>query len=495
MNKEILLVVDAVANEKNIEKDVIFGAIERALEMVTARRYDDEVDVKVSIDRATGDYSTVRRWTVVADDTVSESPGKVITLTNAHALNSELSLGDVVEEPVESVAFGRIAAQLAKQVILREIRRAEKADLIANYRSKLNTMISGIVKKINRDNVVLDVADGVEAIMLRDGLLPKEALRPNDRIKGVLTAVREEGRGPMLVMSRTVPQMLKALFKIEVPEISEETITIKAVARDPGRRAKMAVKTNDGRIDPVGACIGIRGSRIQNVSNELGGEHIDVILWDDDPAQLVINAMAPAEIASIVVNETQKRMELAVAEDQLALAIGKNGQNVKLASELVGWQLDVVGLEEAKSREQIEVKNLGKIFVENLGVDEDLAAILVHEGFRTLEDIVYAPADDLLAIEGFDRDLVTALKARARDALLTLALKSSDEVGGAEPAQDLLELPGMTRRLAYLLAGRGIITKNDLADQAVDDISDIEGISVDEAANLIMEARDGWFKN
>ena len=494
MNKEILLVVDSVSNEKDIEKATIFNAIERALEAVTEKRYAEEVDIRVAIDRRTGDYETFRRWTVVSDENNLEFPGKQMVLSQAQAIDPELEIGDVVEEVVESVEFGRIAVQMAKQVIMREIRQAEREDVVKRYLGSINTLVMGVVRKIGRDYIILDMGNNVEAIIFRDGMLPKEAVRIGDRVRGILCEVREDGKGPMLVMSRTSPQMLAELFKLEVPEITEDIINIKAVSRDPGLRAKMAVKTNDGRIDPIGACIGIRGSRVQNVSNELGGERIDVILWDDDPAQLVVNALAPAEIASIVVDEDKKVMDIAVTEDQLALAIGRNGQNVKLASELTDWKLNVISVVEAEKKVKAEAENLTTVFTENLAVDEDLASTLVEEGFRNLEDVAYAPIDDLLAIEGLDTEIAEALRNRARDIILEQALSSKVDVSTVEPAQDLLELEGMTRHLAYVLASRGVVNREDLAEQSVDDLSDIEDLSSDEIAKLIMTARKPWFE-
>lgn len=494
MNKEVLLVVDSVSNEKEMEKEVIFRAIERALEVVTVKRYSEEVEIRVAIDRKTGDYETFRRWVVVSDQDEIEFPGKQIAFTAAQAVDSELEVGDYIEEGVESVEFGRIAAQLAKQVIMREIRQAERDDLTKRYLALTNTLVMGVVKKVSRDYIILDVGNGVEAIIHRDGMLPKENVRMHDRMRGILCGVREDGKGPMLVMSRTNSQILKELFRLEVPEIAEEIIVIKAVARDPGLRAKVAVKTNDGRIDPVGACIGIRGSRVQNVSNELGGERVDVILWDDDPAQLVVNAMSPAEIASIMVDEDKKSMDIAVREDQLALAIGRNGQNVRLASDLTGWRLNVVSVVEAEQKVKNEAESLGAVFTKSLGVDNDLADVLVQEGFRTLEDVAYAPVNDLLSIEGFDKEIAEALRNRARDIILEQALSSKDKVGVVEPAQDLLELEGITRHLAYVLASKGIVTREDLAEQAVDDLEGIEELTKEEAAKLIMTARKPWFE-
>jgi len=495
MNKEILLVVDSVSNEKGMEKEVIFKAIERALEAVTAKRYTEEVDVVVIIDRKTGDYETFRRWTVVEDDLVElEFPSKQIRLAKARDIDKDLDVGDVVEEPVESVAFGRIAAQQAKQIIMREIRNAEREEIARRYREQIGKMITGIIKKVSRDSLILDMGDGVESIIFRDGMLQRETLRAGDRLRGILCEVRDDHKGQMLVMSRTRPEMIVELFKIEVPEINEDIINIKAVARDPGSRAKVAVKTNDGRIDPIGACIGIRGSRVQNVSNELAGERIDVILWDDDPAQLVVNAMAPAEISSIVVDEEKKNMEIAVRDDQLALAIGRNGQNVKLASELSGWKINVVSLAEAEKSVKQEEANFADIFIKNLDVDADIANILVQEGFRTIEDVAYAPEEDLRDIEGFDSEIVQVLHGRAREVMLEQALSSKGSVGTVEPAKDLLEMEGMTRHLAYVLASKGIITREDLADQAVDDLSGIEELSKEKAAELIMTARKPWFE-
>ncbi|MCL5260657.1 MAG: transcription termination factor NusA [Gammaproteobacteria bacterium] len=495
MNKEILLVVDSISNEKGMEKEIIFKAIERALAAVAAKRYAEEVDIRVMINQKTGDYETFRRWTVI-DDAVEtvEFPGREMQLAKARKIDPELEVGDVIEEPIESVGFGRIAAQQAKQIIMREIRFAEREEIAKRYKQQLNLLLMGVVKKVSREGVILDMGSGVEALIHREEMLPRENARVGDRVRGVLYEVNDEYKAPMLLVSRTKPAMLVELFKLEVPEISEDVVTIKAVARDPGSRAKMAVKTNDGRIDPIGACVGIRGTRVQNVSNELGGERIDVILWDDDPAQLAVNAMAPAEIASIVVDEENKSMDIAVREDQLALAIGRNGQNVRLASELVGWKLNVSTTAEAEKKLKSETEKLSEVFTKSLDVDEELASILVQEGFRTLEDVAYAPVEDLVSIEGFDKEISEALRNRARDVLLEQALTSKSKVGSVEPALDLIELEGMSRHLAYVLASHGIITREDLAEQSVDDLSDIEELSKEEAAKLIMAARKHWFE-
>lgn len=498
MNKEILLIVDSISNEKNMEKELIFHAIEVALEAITAKRYDEEADIRVVINRKTGDYETFRRWTVVDDNTqIAEEAGKQIVLSKARTIDSELEIGDIVEEPVESIKFefGRIAAQQARQIIMREIRLAERAEMIKRYHEQLNTLMSGIVKKATRDFVLLDMGDGLEGIIPKEEMLSREMIHVGDRVRAILYEVKSDRKGTMLQLSRTRPQMLIELFKLEVPEISEEVIEIKAVARDPGSRSKMAVKTNDGRIDPIGACVGMRGSRVQAVSNELGGEKIDIVLWDADPAQFVVNSMAPAEIVSIVVEEANKSMDLVVREDQLAQAIGRGGQNVRLAGELTKWKLNVLTAEEEEKKSKKESASGVELFTQSLDVDSEVAEILVQEGFRTMEDIAYAPMTELANIEGFDEEIAEVLRNRARDVLLEQALTSKDTLSGsAEPAKDLLEMEGMTRHLAYVLASHGIITQEDLAEQSVDELTEIKEISEDKAAELIMTARKPWFE-
>lgn len=495
MSKEILLVADSIANEKGVDKDIIFRAIEKALEAVTAKRYPELVDIRVTIDRTSGDYETFRRWTVIDNEAEIEEPGKQIVISQALENDPDLEVGDVVEEKIESEKFGRIAAQQAKQVIVREIRHAERVETAKSYHDKIGSLLSGVVKKVARDYILLDMGGNVEAILTKESMIPHDEIRNGDRVRGILYALNEDEKGPLLSISRTHKAMLVELFKIEVPEIGEEVIEIKAAARDPGSRAKIAVKTNDGRIDPIGACIGIRGSRVQTVSNELGGERIDIVLWDDNPAQLVVNAMAPAEISSIVVDEAKKSMDIGVREDQLALAIGRNGQNVRLASELAGWKLNVLTEADIAKKSVDEGKKGVDLFTEFLDVDEDLAKVLVQEGFKTLEDVAYVPEKEMLAIEGFDKELVAEIRGRAHNALLKQALTSKIEVGAAEPAVDLLEMEGMTRHIAYVLAGRGIVTREDLADQAVDDLSDIEELDKKQVAKLIMTARKIWFDN
>lgn len=495
MSKDILLVVDSIANEKGLPKEVIFKAIELAIASITAKRYQpEEVDMRVAIDRDTGNYETFRQWTIVEDSEGLEFPGKVILLDEARKLDKDLEIGDIVEEPVESIDFGRIAAQQAKQVILREIRQAEREEIAKQYHKKLGNIVSGTVKRVARDNVILDMGDNTEAVILREDLIPHEAIRIGDHVRSLLMEVSDERKGPQLLISRTCPEMLIQLFKIEVPEISEDVIEIKAAARDPGSRAKIAVKTNDGRIDPIGACVGIRGSRVQAVSNELNGERVDIVLWDDDPAQLVVNAMAPAEISSIVVDETAHSMDIIVQEDQLAQAIGRNGQNVQLASKLTGWILNIITPTEAEQKDKDKTVDSTKVFTENLDVDKDLAEVLVQEGFTSLEDVAYAPVEDMLAIEGFDKEIVEELRNRARNVLLSQALLDKGKIGDVEPNKDLLELEGMTRHLAYVLASRGIVSREDLAEKSVDELAGIEDLTEEQAADLIMKARAHWFK-
>ncbi len=492
MNKEILLVVDAVSNEKGVDKDVIFEAIEIALAAATKKRYDEDSDIVVNIDRETGDYDTFRRWEVMDDDTLAEL-GTQFTLEEAHEKDTALTVGDVYQEQVENVGFGRIAAQTAKQVIVQKVREAERAQIADLYRSRVGELINGTVKKVTRDSVIVDLGSNAEGLLPRDQLVGREVFRMGDRVRALLLEVRTEVRGPQLYLSRSCPQMLIELFKIEVPEISEEVIEMKGAARDPGSRAKIAVTTNDGRIDPVGACVGMRGSRVQAVTNELGNERVDIVLWDDNPAQFVMNAMAPAEIESIVVDEDNESMDVAVAEDNLAMAIGRGGQNVRLACELTGWNINVMSVDDWESKQQQESGSYMSLFMEALDVDEDMADILVAEGFTSLEEVAYVPQEEMLAIDGFDEDIAEELRARAKDALLTQALASEEELDNSEPAEDLLNMDGMDKHLAFLLASKGICTMEDLAEQAVDDLLDVEGLDEERAGALIMKAREPWF--
>jgi N utilization substance protein A len=498
MNKEILLVVEAVSNEKGVDSNVIFEAIEAALEMATKKRAGEDIDVSVTIDRKTGDYKTVRHWLVIADDQDDEEGDGGITrftLTEARMRKADAALGDVIDEDVESVEFGRIAAQKAKQVIVQKVLEAERAQVANAFRDKLGHLVNGVVKKVTRDSIFLDLGNNAEAILPRAEMIPHEAMRTNDRIRAYLYEIRNDLKGPQMVVSRTRPEMLIELFRIEVPEIGEEVIEVKAAARDPGSRAKIAVKTNDKRIDPIGACVGMRGSRVQAVSGELGGERVDIILWDDNPAQLVINAMSPAEVASIIVDEDSHTMDIAVKEEQLSQAIGRSGQNVRLASELTGWKLNVMTEAQAKAKSAAEESNVVELFKEKLGVDDDIAQVLTAEGFSTLEEIAYVPLQEMLEIEDFDEDLVNALRERAKAALLTKAIAEEQELSQTEPAEDLLEMEGMDRHLAYVLANHGIITREDLAEQSIDDLLEIEEIKEEKAAELIMTARKPWFSD
>lgn len=493
MKKEILLVADAVSHEKGVDRDVIFEAIELALATATKKRYDEEADIQVTIDRKTGDYTTVRRWEVVDDETLAEL-GTQFTLEEAHEKDTALKAGDVYEEVVENVEFGRIAAQTAKQVIVQKVREAERAQVVDEYLSKVGELVSGTVKKVTRDNVIVDLGNNAEGLLPREELVGREVFRMNDRVRALLMDVRSETRGPQLYLSRACPQMLIELFKIEVPEIAEEVISLKAAARDPGSRAKIAVSTNDGRIDPVGACVGMRGSRVQAVSNELNNERIDIILWDDNPAQFVINAMAPAEIESIVVDEDTGSMDVAVAEDNLAQAIGRAGQNVRLASQLTGWEINVMSVEQWNAKQEEEAGSTRDTFMNALDVDEDVADVLVAEGFTTLEEVAYVPLEEFLAIEGFDEDIAEELRSRAKDALLTMALAGEEQDSvSVEPAEDLLAMEGMDEDLARALAARNVVSMEDLAEQSVDELLDIEGMNEERAAALIMKAREPWF--
>lgn len=498
MNKEILLVAEAVSNEKGVSSEVIFQAIEAALEMATKKRTGQEIDVKVVINRKTGDYTTTRRWLVIADEQdEEEGDGGVtrLTLSQARQQNPKIQIGDYIEEGMESVEFGRIAAQKAKQVIVQKVLEAERAQVVSAYKERLGQLITGVVKRVTREFVLLDLGNNAEAVLSRSEMIPHEAMRTSDRVRAYLYEIRADAKGPQMAVSRTRPEMLIELFKIEVPEIGEELIEIKAAARDPGSRAKIAVKTNDGRIDPIGACVGMRGARVQAVSSELGGERVDIVLWDDNPAQLVINAMAPAEVASMVVDEDSHTIDIAVKEEQLAQAIGRNGQNVRLASELTGWKLNVMTEEQAKNKSAEEAANVLQLFKEQLNIDDDIVQVLAEEGFTSLEEIAYVPLQEMLEIDGFDQELVEALRERAKAALLTKTAANNQGATVKEPAADLIELEGMDRHLAYVLANHGIITREDLAEQSVDDLLEFGEMDEHTAAKLIMTARKPWFDN
>ncbi|WP_374604491.1 transcription termination factor NusA [Arenimonas sp.] len=495
MSKELLLVMEAVANEKGVPRGVIIEAMEAALASAAKKRYhEQDVAMRVAINPADGSYETFRRWEVVADDVVMESPDRQIRLMDAVDEKEGAEVGDYVEEQVENAEFGRIAAQAAKQVIVQRVREAERAQVVDAWKDRIGELINGIVKRVERGNVYVDLGGNAEALIPKDKAIPRDVLRPGDRVRGYLLDVRSEARGPQLFISRTAPEFMIELFKLEVPEVGQGLVEIKAAARDPGDRAKIAVLAHDHRTDPIGACIGMRGSRVQAVSNELNGERIDIVLWSDNPAQFVINAMAPAEVQSIIVDEEKRSMDLAVAEDKLAQAIGKGGQNVRLASRLTGWQLNVMTQDQVTAKSESEQAAARQLFMDKLEVDEEIAGILVTEGFSTVEEIAYVPAAELLAVEGFDEDIVEELRARARDALLTEALLVEEDIEEHKPADDLLSLEGMDEATAYALAARGVATRDDLAELATDEITDIEDMDEERAGKLIMAARAHWFE-
>jgi N utilization substance protein A len=492
MSKELLLVVDAVANEKGVDKAVIFDAMEAALASAAKKRYvDQDVSIRVSINRNNGDYETFRRWEVVPDDIVMESPERMIRLMDAEDEKPGSTIGDFVEEQIENPEFGRIAAQAAKQVIVQRVREAERAQVVDAFRDRIGELITGVVKRVERGAVYLDLGGNAEAYIARDKTIPRETVRTGDRVRGYLYDVRAEARGPQLFVSRTAPEFMMELFKLEVPEVGQGLVQIKACARDPGDRAKIAVLATDTRTDPIGACIGMRGSRVQAVSNELNGERIDIVLWNDNPAQFVINAMAPAEVQSIIVDEDKHSMDIAVAEDKLSQAIGRGGQNVRLASKLSGWQLNVMTEAQVRNKSESEQESARQLFMQRLEVDAEIAAILVQEGFSTVEEIAYVPTGELLAVEGFDEDIVEELRARARDALLTEALAVEEDIDEHKPAPDLVAVEGMDEELAYTLAQHGVVTRENLADLATDELMEfgVDGMDEDRAAALIVAAR------
>jgi N utilization substance protein A len=493
MNKEILLVVDAVSNEKGVNKEVIFDAIEVALATATKKRHAGDIEVRVSIDRQDGSYSSFRRWEVLADDAEIEAPDRQYTLSQAREIKPDIEVGGFIEEPIESVEFGRIAAQTAKQVIVQKVREAERMRVVEAYRDKVGQLVLGVVKRVERGNVYMDLGANAEAMISKDEMIPREAVRPGDRLRGFLREVRADVRGPQLFVSRTAPEFLIELFKIEVPEVGQGLIEIMGAARDPSLRAKIAVRSHDARLDPVGACVGMRGSRVQAVSNELAGERIDIILWDENPAQYVINAMSPAEVMSIVVDEDAGSMDIAVAEEKLSQAIGRGGQNVRLASELTGWILNVMDEKQAEAKTEEEAKELQTAFMEQLDVDAEVAVILIQEGFSNIDEVAYVQKEELLAIEEFDEAMVEELQNRARDSLLTKAIASEENIDKKQPTPELLQMEGMDQELAYALAGRGIVTLDDLGEQSVDELMEVEGMNEQRAATLIMKAREHWF--
>ena len=495
MNKQILEVVEAVSNEKGVAREIIFDALEAALASATRRRHGEETEVRVAIDRKTGEYETFRRWKVFADDSSElEVPDRELRFDDALDVDPKAEIGGYVEQPMESVDFGRIAAQTAKQVIVQKVREAERAQVVEEYTDRVGSLVSGIVKRVDRNGIYLDLGGNAEGFVPREHMIPREIARPQDRIKALLREVRSEPRGPQIFLSRTAPEFLIELFKLEVPEVGQGLIQILGAARDPGARAKIAVRSLEPRIDPVGACVGMRGSRVQAVSNEISGERVDIIPWTDNPAQFVINAMQPAEVTSIVVDEDSHAMDIAVSEDRLSQAIGRGGQNVRLASELSGWRLNVMSEQAAVEKSEAESVELRDLFMKQLDVDEDVATVLVQEGFSSIEEIAYVPTNELLGIEEFDEGMVEELRNRARDVLLTQAIASEEKIDASEPAEDLLGIEEMDTELAYELAARGIRTRDDLAEQSLDELAEIPGLDPERAGRLIMAARAHWFE-
>ena len=494
MSREILLLVDALAREKSVPRETIFTALEQALASATKRRFTDkflqeEADVRVEIDRLTGEYKGFRQWVVVPDEE-HEEPARQIAITDAPERGEGLQLGDIIEEPLEPVDFGRIGAQTAKQVILQKIRDAEREQILSDFLERDELLVTGTIKRIERGNVIIE-SGRIEALLPRDQTIPKENLRVGDRVRAYLLKVDRTLRGPQLVLSRITPELIKVLFELEVPELEEGLLELKAAARDPGLRAKIAVKSNDPRIDPIGTCVGMRGSRVQAVTGELAGERVDIILWSADPAQFVINALAPAEVSSIIVDEEKHSMDVVVDEEQLAQAIGRGGQTVRLASELTGWQLNMMTEAEANSKRDTEHGSIQELFMAKLDVDEEVAKILIEEGFSNLEEVAYVPIGEMLEIESFDEDTVNELRRRARDALVTDAIKSEETIETA--ADDLLAMEGMDDDTAHLLATKGVRTMEDLADLAIDELTELTGMEADRAKQLIMTARAPWF--
>ena len=494
MSKEILSVVEVVSNEKGVEKDVIFGAIEAALASAAAKKHEEDIDARVQIDRKTGEHETFRRWMVFEDESTElEFPDQELRMIDAVDIDENATPGEYVEVPIDSVEFGRISAQMAKQVIVQKVREAERDQVTDEYKDREGELLSGLVKRVDRNGAYIDLGGNAEGFIPRENLITREAIRMHDRVKALLAEVKDEPRGPQLILTRTSPQFLIELFKIEVPEVGQGLIEILGAARDPGLRAKISVKSNEPRIDPVGACVGIRGSRVQSVSNELAGERVDIILWNDNPAQYVINAMSPAEVISIVVDEDAHSMDVAVDEEKLSQAIGRGGQNIRLASELTEWELNVMTEVDADMKSEQETRGLIELFTGQLDVDEEVALILVQEGFASVEEVAYVPASELMQIEEFDEDIVDELRNRARDVLLTQAIVAEEIIENAEPADDLLDLKGVTKNLASKLASKGVITREDLAELASDDLIEIEHMEKEKADAIIMEARSHWF--
>ncbi len=492
MSREILMLVDALAREKNVDRDIVFLALEMALASATKKKYTEDMEVRVEIDRETGEFNAFRRWLIVPEEEFENYEQQMLLkeIKEDHP-DLDLGIGDYYEEPLEPVDFGRIGAQAAKQVILQKIREAEREQILNDFLERKEFLVTGTIKRMERGNAIVE-SGRLEAYLPKDQMILKENLRIGDRVRAYLSRVERAGRGPQLILSRIAPEFIMKLFELEVPEIEEGLLEIKAAARDPGVRAKIAVKSNDKRIDPIGTCVGMRGSRVQSVTNELAGERVDIILWSEDPAQFVIGALAPAEVSSIVVDEEKHSMDVVVEEDQLAQSIGRSGQNVRLASELTGWELNIMTVDEAKSKSEEEFSGIRKLFIEKLDVDEEVADILVQEGFSTVEEVAYVPLSEMLEIEAFDETTVNELRSRARNALLTEAIASEEKVENAD--EQLLSMEGMDNPTARLLVSKGVTTMEALADLAVDDLTELTGMETERAKQLIMTARRPWFE-
>ena len=487
MSREILLLVDALAHEKSVSREIIFEAVEEALASATKKKHKDAIDIKVEIDQETGEYKTYRKWTILPVDLLEDEETQ-ISLEDERAKG--LVENDILKEPIESVEFGRIGAQAAKQVILQKVREAEREQILNEFLARDEKLVSGQIRRMERGNAIIEIGR-IDAVLPREQMIPKENLRIGDRVRAIVMEVDRGIKGPQLILSRVSPEFLIRLFELEVPEIEEGLLEIMAASRDPGLRSKIAVKANDQRLDPVGTCVGMRGSRVQAVTGELAGERVDIALWSMEPAQFVINAMAPAEISRVMVDEDKKSMDLVVNEDQLAQAIGRSGQNIRLATELTGWELNILSEEESDQKTKDEYTNVSQLFIEKLDVDADIADILVHEGFSTLEEIAYVPIDELLQIEAFDEDTVNELRSRASAVILKEAISNEEKI--KSPADDLLNMEGMDSDTAKLLASKSIITMEDLAELAADELIDIVKMDEERAKQLIMTARAPWF--
>src|SRR5210317_2535529 len=487
MNREMLILVDALAHEKNVSKEIVFNALELALASATKKKYPHGTDIRVKIDPESGAYESFRCWTVVEEENLENEEAEILLIDDRA---KDKQVGDIIEESIPSEEFGRIGAQAAKQVILQKVREAEREQVLKEFLARDEKLVMGQIRRMERGNAIIEIGK-LEAILPRDQMIPKENLRVGDRIRAALLKIETSMRGPQLILSRTSPEFLIKLFELEVPEIEEGLLEIMSASRDPGSRSKIAVKANDQRLDPVGTCVGMRGSRVQAVTSELAGERVDIVLWSMEPAQFVISAMAPAEVVSIVVDEDKHSMDLVVAEDQLAQAIGRNGQNIRLASDLTGWELNILTEEESDKKTQEEYSSVSQLFMEKLDVDEDVADILVKEGFSSLEEVAYVPEDEMNQIDEFDEGTVTELRSRARAAILTDAIAKEEKV--AEPAEDLQAMDGMDADTAKLLASKGIITMEDLAELSVDELLEVVKLDEERAKALIMTARAPWF--